>query len=73
MRAFHERRAFKTLLLADADVTRVLAPAELDRAFDLDEQLRHVDHVFERVFSSPDNVVSQPNAVGAGVTGPGGR
>ena len=50
MRAFHERKLFKTLLLADPDVTRVLSPAEIERAFDLDEQLRHVDHVFERVF-----------------------
>ena len=50
MRAFHERKLFKSLLLADPDVTRVLSPAEIERAFDLDEQLRHVDHVFERVF-----------------------
>jgi len=31
-------------------VTRVLAPAEIERAFDLDEQLQHVDHIFDRVF-----------------------
>ena len=41
---------FKALLLADPDVTRVLSPAEIERAFDLDEQLKHVDHVFDRVF-----------------------
>ena len=50
MRAFHEQRDFKALLLADADVTAVLPPAEIERAFDLDEQLKHVDHIFERVF-----------------------
>src|SRR5438477_2877768 len=50
MRAFHERRHFKTLLLADPDVTRVLPPADIERAFDLDEQLKHVDHIFARVF-----------------------
>ena len=50
MRSFHEQRDFKALLLADPDVTRVLPPAEIERAFDLDEQLRHVDHIFERVF-----------------------
>jgi adenylosuccinate lyase len=50
MRAFHERKPFKALLLADPEVTRVLSPAEIERAFDLDDQLRHVDHVFERVF-----------------------
>jgi adenylosuccinate lyase len=50
MRAFHEQRDFKGLLLADADVTRALPPAEIERAFDLKDQLKHVDHIFERVF-----------------------
>jgi adenylosuccinate lyase len=50
MRAFHEGRDFKSLLLADADVMRVLPPADLERAFDLDGQLKHVDHIFDRVF-----------------------
>ncbi len=52
MRAFHEQRHFKGLLLADADVTAVLPAAEIERAFDLDEQLRHVDTIFERVFAA---------------------
>jgi adenylosuccinate lyase len=51
MRSFAEQRDFKQLLLADADVTRVLPPAELERAFDLDEQLKHVDYIFDRVFT----------------------
>jgi adenylosuccinate lyase len=50
MRSFDEHRDFKSLLLADADVTRVLSAAEIERAFDLDEQLKHVDHIFDRVF-----------------------
>jgi adenylosuccinate lyase len=50
MRSFDERRDFKALLLADPDLRRVLAPEEIERAFDLDEQLRHVDHIFDRVF-----------------------
>ena len=50
MRSFDEKRDFKALLLADADVTRVLPPAEIERAFDLDEQLKHVDQIFDRVF-----------------------
>ena len=33
MRAFHEQRQFKDLLLADADVTKVLPPQEIERAF----------------------------------------
>jgi adenylosuccinate lyase len=50
MRAFAEQRHFKELLLADADVTRVLTPSEIERAFDLDDQLKHVDVIFDRVF-----------------------
>jgi adenylosuccinate lyase len=50
MRSFHEQRDFKTLLLADADITGVLPAAEIEKAFDLREQLRHVDAVFARVF-----------------------
>src|SRR5215467_4644848 len=50
MRSFHEALDFKTLLAADPDIMRVLTPAVLDEAFDLDSQLRHVDTIFERVF-----------------------
>jgi adenylosuccinate lyase len=50
MRAFHEKHDFKALLLADRDITAVLPPADIERAFDLGEQLRHVDQIFERVF-----------------------
>src|SRR5215471_3487147 len=51
MRAFHEQRDFKALLMADADVKRVLTPAEIDKAFDLQEQLRNVDAIMDRVFA----------------------
>jgi adenylosuccinate lyase len=50
MRAFHEQRDFKALLQADADVTSVLSTEDIARAFDLNRQLRHVDHIFDRVF-----------------------
>jgi len=50
MRSFAEQLDFKTLLLADPDVARALSKAEIERAFDLDEQLKHVDHIFDRVF-----------------------
>src|SRR5512145_2010645 len=52
MRSFHERRPFKDLLLADADIMRVLAPDDVERACDLTVQLRHVDAIFARVFTS---------------------
>ena len=50
MRSFHEGVAFKDLLAADPDVIRVLSAESLDRAFDLDAQLRNVNAVFARVF-----------------------
>jgi adenylosuccinate lyase len=51
MRSFSERRPFKDLLRADVDVTAVLGPADIEKAFDLDDQLRNVDAIFERVFA----------------------
>lgn len=50
MRSFHEHKDFKTLLLADPEVTKVLPPADVERVFDLDQHLRHVDHILERAF-----------------------
>ncbi len=52
MRSFTEHRDFKALLLADADVTAVLPAAQIERAFDLDTQLRHIDEIFDRVFKT---------------------
>jgi adenylosuccinate lyase len=52
MRSFAESRELEPLLLADPDVARVLTPQEIERAFDLDEQLKHVDQVFDRVFDA---------------------
>ena len=50
MRSFHEKQDFKPLLLADPDITRALPSGEIEKAFDLKEQLRNVDAVFKRVF-----------------------
>jgi adenylosuccinate lyase len=50
MRSFAEGRDFKSLLLDDPDVSGALSRDEIDRAFDLDEQFRHVDEIFARVF-----------------------
>jgi adenylosuccinate lyase len=52
MKSFHDHTDFKPLLLADPDVTKVLPSAEIEKAFDLKEQLRNVDAVFKRVFAS---------------------
>jgi adenylosuccinate lyase len=50
MRAYEEQRDFKSLLLADGDLMRVLTSEDVHRAFDLGEQLRNVDGIFARVF-----------------------
>jgi adenylosuccinate lyase len=70
MRSFEERRPFKELLLADDDVVNVLSREDVDRAFDLEHQLRHVGQIFERVFGSAAKVsgipkVGVPEAQGA--------
>jgi len=52
MRSFAEGVDFKTLLLKDDDVTRVLPPAVIGECFDLGTQLRNVDVIFDRVFGS---------------------
>jgi adenylosuccinate lyase len=41
---------FRALLKANPEVTRVLPASDIDRCFDLDHQLRHVDHLFRKVF-----------------------
>jgi adenylosuccinate lyase len=51
MRAFHEQRDFKDLLLHDTDLTKVLTPQEIEKAFDLDDHFRNVDAIFDRVFA----------------------
>ena len=50
MRSFDEQTEFKSLLLGDAEIVKVLPAAEIEKAFDLKEQLRNVDAVFKRVF-----------------------
>jgi adenylosuccinate lyase len=66
MRAFHEQRDFKELLLADGEVTRVLSRTDMERAFNLNEQLKHVDHIFSRVFQEHSEVVGAGMARSAG-------
>jgi adenylosuccinate lyase len=52
MRSFHEQKDFKTLLLADPDLMNVLTPADVEKAFDLNDQMRNIDAIFDRVFTS---------------------
>jgi len=50
MRAWEHGEDFRKLVEADPDIRRTLSPAELDDAFSLQRQLRHVDAIFARVF-----------------------
>ena len=50
MRMYDEGVDFKTALLADTELTRVLSPAEVEACFSPEYHLRHVDTVFQRVF-----------------------
>ena len=58
MRSFHEQKGFKSLLLADPDLMKVLTPAEVEKAFDLNDQMRNVDAIFERVFGGKADIAS---------------
>ncbi len=57
MRAFHERRDFKDLILADPDVMEVLTKADVEKSFSLADQLRNVSGIMDRVFA-PATVTS---------------
>ena len=50
MRAIDGRGEFRENLLQDPEIARHLKPAEIDRCFDLDHALRHVDELFRRTF-----------------------
>ncbi|MPZ18241.1 MAG: adenylosuccinate lyase [Luteitalea sp.] len=62
LRSYEDQRELKALLLDDPDVRRVLASDEIDKAFDLDQQLRHVDTIVDRVFG----LVGEPTVAPAG-------
>jgi adenylosuccinate lyase len=51
MRAFHEQRDFRELLLADTDVMAVVTKEDIEKAFSLEDQLRNVNGIMDRVFS----------------------
>jgi adenylosuccinate lyase len=64
MRAFHEQRDFKALLLADPDLMKVLSASEVEKAFDLNDQLRNVDAIFGRVFNRTTELAAAGATVG---------
>ena len=53
MRVWNDEGDFKSLVLKDEDILKHLLPTEIERAFDLKHQIRHVDYIFGRVYQSP--------------------
>ena len=50
MKVWETGQDFKSLLLEDPDILKVLSREEIERLFDLNYHLKHVDTIFERVF-----------------------
>ena len=50
LKAWTEGLDFRALIAADADVTGVLGPQDIDRCFSLTPYLDKIDYIFERVF-----------------------
>ena len=51
MKVWEEGKDFKTELKNDPEVKKVLANEEIDEQFDLEYHTKHVDTIFQRVFS----------------------
>jgi adenylosuccinate lyase len=50
MKLYEQGTDFKTALLADADLLKVMPAADVEACFTTGYHLRHVDQIFERVF-----------------------
>ena len=50
MRAWNEGKNFHDLVLKDKKMTSLVPQSQIERAFDLERQLRNVDNIFARVF-----------------------
>ena len=51
LRVWEEKMPFKELLLEDREIGKYLGKEEIEEIFDLSYHLKHVDDIFERVFS----------------------
>jgi adenylosuccinate lyase len=52
MRWYEEKKDFQSALLDDAELSRHLSKAELEKCFSMEHHARNVDAVFERVFGT---------------------
>jgi adenylosuccinate lyase len=68
MQAWRKEQNFRELVAADPEITSRIEKKTLDRAFDLNRQLRNIDKIFRRVFGRvnsgrlPGRSVSSPKA-----------
>ena len=51
MKVWDKGQDFKTLITGDDEILRYLSKEEIEEVFDLDYHLKHVDDLFERVFT----------------------
>ena len=52
MRVWDEGADFETLVCNDSDITTHLTPTEIKQVFSIQNRLKHIDAIFERVFGS---------------------
>jgi adenylosuccinate lyase len=50
MQAWNDGISFRELISQDTEIQKKLTPQQIDRAFDVNRQLRNVDKIFARVF-----------------------
>jgi adenylosuccinate lyase len=55
MRAWKEGRSFRDLVLKDRQITERVPRPKIERAFELNRQLRNIDKIFARVFEPDDS------------------
>ena len=60
MRAWKEGLNFRELVLKDKEITRRVPRTQIDRAFDLERQLRNIDKIFARVFKPQGKAAGPP-------------
>ena len=53
MRAWKEDLVFRDLIAADSQITALLTPERIARAFDVNRRLENVPATFERVLGAP--------------------
>jgi adenylosuccinate lyase len=62
MRSWREGLDFKAEILADKEITNRVPRKQIERAFDLQRQLRNIDKIFARVFPTPGKGMVEPAA-----------